>query len=308
MKLRQLRCLCAVVDAGLNISRAAAMLHATQPAISKQLMQLEDELGAPLLLRQQGRIVALTEAGERALHWARRTLQDADNVRAAAADQPGEIAGSFTLATSHTHANYLLPPAVAAFFRRYPKVRLNLLQGPLDHLADLVSDGRAVAAITHAPHDVPPEMIVIPFRTSEMVLVTLPGHPLLRQRTLTLEAIAQYPLIINNSAMPAGTHILRAFQRVGLQPHVSVMALDGDIVKTYVSAGAGIGIIPSLAFSAQRDRGLRMRSLGHLFEPTLSGLLLRPQSYLQQYILYFFSQLDPTLTPERIQARLFHDT
>src|SRR5689334_3041354 len=104
MKLRQLQCLCAVVDAGFNISRAAGNLHATQPAISKQLRQFEEELGVDLLLRQTGRPISLTQAGERTLLWARRALQPSDNIRGIAREDRMGGEGSIALATSHAHA------------------------------------------------------------------------------------------------------------------------------------------------------------------------------------------------------------
>ena len=119
MKLRQLQCLCAVVDAGFNISRAATHLHATQPAVGKQLRQFEEELGVDLLLRQSGRAVALTEAGERTAAWARRALQCAQNIRAVAQESRGNKGGSIVLATSHAHAKYVLLPAIVAFTRRF---------------------------------------------------------------------------------------------------------------------------------------------------------------------------------------------
>src|SRR5918992_3645250 len=99
MKLRQLQCLCAVVDAGFNISRAATNLHATQPAVGKQLRQLEEELGVDLLVRQTGRAVGLTEAGDRTVAWARRALQCAQNIRALTQESRGQNGGTIALAT-----------------------------------------------------------------------------------------------------------------------------------------------------------------------------------------------------------------
>src|SRR4051812_29255941 len=148
MKLRQLQCFCAVVDAGFNISRAAEVLHATQPAISKQLRHFEEELGTDLLLRQGGRPVALTEAGIRALVWVRRALQCSDDIKALGSSDSHETDGSIALATSHAHASYVLLPAIVAFNRRRPRVRMTVFMGTPEEVTELVREGKAAIGVT----------------------------------------------------------------------------------------------------------------------------------------------------------------
>jgi LysR family cys regulon transcriptional activator len=295
MKLRQLQCLCAVVDAGFNISRAAAILHATQPAVGKQVRELESELGIDLLHRQCGRAIGLTDGGERALAWARRALQCAENIKAVARENGDQSGGSIVLATSHAHATHVLLPAIVAFSRRFPKVSMNVLQGTPDHVAELVRDGSAALGITHLPAQVPKELLVVPFLTSPRVLVVPQGHPLLKEKTLTLEKLAAHPVIAPYSSRPEGARILRKFQEANLQVNLVVQALNADVVKTYVGAGLGVGIIPAFSYSARRDRGLRMREVGHLFDPAVSVLLLRRHSHLQHYVYSFIAQLDAAL-------------
>ncbi|QDL38566.1 LysR substrate-binding domain-containing protein [Rhodoferax sediminis] len=307
MKLRQLQCLCAVVDAGFNISRAASVLHATQPAVSKQLRQFEEELGVDLLLRQRGRPVALTEEGQRTLLWARRALQAADNIRGIAREGRGGGEGSIALATSHAHANHLLLPAIVAFSRRFPKVRITVLQGTPGQIAELVRDGKATLGVTHAPEQLPRETVPVPFLTSPRVLVTPPGHPLLKTKALTLEKIAQSALIVQHSARPRGSRIVRKFVEAGLEVNVVVQALDSDVIKTYVGAGLGVGIIPAFTWSASRDRAVRARDVGHLFEPSESVVLLRRQSHLQKYVYRFLEELHPSLEQRRLEQLVFED-
>jgi DNA-binding transcriptional LysR family regulator len=305
MKLRQLQCLCAVVDAGFNISRAATVLHATQPAISKQLRQFEEELGVDLLQRQGGRPVAMTETGDRVLAWARKSLQCADNIRAVARSGAGDAGGTITLATSHTHANYLLLPAIVAFQRRFPLVRINVQLGSPNQVAELVRDGKASIGVTHLPEEVPKEVLAAPFLTSPRVLVLPPAHPLLKERArLTLEKLAPHPIILLHSSRPLGARILRKFQQAGLDPNVVVQALDADVIKNYVAAGLGMGIIPAFAFSSAKDRGLRSRDVAHLFDPSESAVLLRRHSQLPKYLYEFMEQLDPALEFRRIEARV----
>lgn len=305
MKLRQLQCLCAVVDCGFNISRAAILLHATQPAVSKQLRQFEEELGTDLVLRQGGRPVGLTEAGERTLLWARRALQCADNIRMLAKERSGEDGGTLALATSHSHAKHLLLPAIVAFCRKFPRVRINVLQGTPDEAADLVRGGKAAMAVTHEPADLPRETIAVPFLSSSRLLVTPPGHPLLKAKALTLEALAPYPLILHRSSRPGGPRIERQFREAGLQAHVAVQALDADVIKTYVAAGLGVGIIPAFSFHPGQDRGLRARDVAHLFNPAVSMVVLRRHSHLPKFIYQFLAELEPSLERQRLEQLVF---
>ena len=305
MKLRQLQCFCAVVDAGFNISRASAVLHATQPAVGKQLRQLEEELGADLLLRQGGRLLGLTDAGERTLPWARQALQSADNIRVAAQEGTGDTRGTIELATTHTHANYVLLPAILAFTRRFPQVHIGLQQGTPEQVAELVRDGKVALGVVHPPAQLPREIVAVPFFLSRLVLVMPLNHPLLKEKALTLEKLASYPLIVQNPARPQGAKILRQFQQAGLQVNLAVQALDADVMKTYVAAGLGIAVIPAFTYSAKNDRGLRVRDVDHLFGPTPSAVLLKRQSYLKHFVYAFLEQLDPTLARGRVEALIF---
>lgn len=302
MKLRQMQCLCALVDAGFNISRAATRLHATQPAVGKQLRQFEDELGVSLMLRQGGRPVALTEPGERVLSWSRRALQCADNIRAVAKEGSGEGGGSLTLATSHTHANYILLPALLAFGKLYPQVKVNVLQGAPEQVADLVHQGKVALGVAHMPPELPGDVVAAPFLTSARLLVAPVGHPVLKAGKPTLERLAAYPLILQRSSRPEGPRIVRTFQAAGLDVHVAVQVLDADVIKTYVRAGLGIGIIPAFSHSPSRDRGLSVRDVSHLFDDAVSAVLLRRQSYLPGYVYAFLERLAPALERRQLEA------
>jgi LysR family transcriptional regulator, cys regulon transcriptional activator len=306
MKLRQLQCLCAVVDAGFNISRAAATLHATQPAVGQQLRQLEQEVGIDLLLRQRGRPVALTPAGERTIGWARRSLQCAENFRAAArSTRGGDAGGTIALLTTHTIASYLLPAALVAFTAAFPRIHVSVLQGLHDQVGQLVRDAKVSFGLTHQPRDVPADVVAVPFRTLELALVAPAGHPLLRRRELTLERIAAYPLIAQNPWRPQGAGILARFREAGLELDLRIDAPDADAVKSYVRAGLGVAVIPAFTYSAQADRGLRIRDASHLFDASVAAVLLKRDSHLPDYVYAFLEMLEPALQRRRIESLVF---
>ena len=129
MNLQQLRYLCAIVDHGLNVSDAAEALFTSQPGISKQVRQLEDELGVPVFVRHGKRLSALTPAGAAVVATARRALREVENLRRVGADFKSEDSGVLAIATTHTQARYVLPPVISRFAARYPKVKVVLHQG-----------------------------------------------------------------------------------------------------------------------------------------------------------------------------------
>ncbi|HSV83384.1 MAG TPA: LysR substrate-binding domain-containing protein [Ramlibacter sp.] len=305
MKLRQLQCLCAVVDAGFNISRAATVLHATQPAVAKQLRLLEEELGAELFVRQSTRPVRLTEAGAHTEVWARRAMQCTENIRAGVRENQGESGGSIQLATSHAHAKYVLLPAIAAFNRRYPKVRIQVLQGQPHQVAELVHEGKVMLGVTHLPPELPNDLVAVPFMSSQRVVVAPPGHQVFEEPTLTLESLARYPIIVQRSVRPQGARIIQRFRAAGLEVRPAVESLDVDIVKSYAAAGLGVGIIPSFGFVPELDQGLRARDAGHLFEGTVSVLLVRRNTLLQKYVYAMLELVDPGLERRRLEALIF---
>jgi DNA-binding transcriptional LysR family regulator len=258
-----------------------------------------------LLLRQVGRPVALTDASDQTLVWARRALQCADNIRQIAREGKDEASGTIALATTHTHANYLLLPAIVVFCKRYPGVRITVLQGTPDEVARLVRDGKAALAVTHEPGDLPGETVSLPFLASRRMVVAPVGHRVLKEKTLTLEKLAAHPLIIPRSSRPDGPRIVQKFEQAGLVPHVAMQAIDADVTKTYVLSGLGIGVIPEFSYPATKDRGLRVLEAGHLFGPAVSVVVLRRQSHLQKSVLQFLEELDPALDRHRIEQVVF---
>src|SRR4030066_1970559 len=147
MNLQQLRFLNQIVRQGLKISDAASALYTSQPGISKQIRQLEEELDIEIFVRNGKRIVSLTEPGKAGLAIAQRMLHDAENLKQAAQEFHSQDSGHLTIATTHTQARYALPPVVKQFIRRYPKVQLGLHQGNPTQIAEQVLNGEADIAI-----------------------------------------------------------------------------------------------------------------------------------------------------------------
>ena len=147
MKLIQLRYLVAVSENDLNITHAARVLHAAQPGVSKQLKQLEDELGFALFERKGRALIRPTDAGSKVIDRASQIVRQARSIKALAAELRRDDAGSLSIATTHTQARYVLPQVLKRFRDRYPKVRLHLHQGNSEQIADLATTDRIDFAI-----------------------------------------------------------------------------------------------------------------------------------------------------------------
>src|SRR5438270_8311982 len=115
VNIQQLRYLCAIVDHGLNVSDAAEALFTSQPGVSKQIRQLEDELGVPVFIRQGKRLASLTDAGAAVVETARRALKEIENLKRLGAEYRRDDAGTLSIATTHTQARYVLPPILRDF-------------------------------------------------------------------------------------------------------------------------------------------------------------------------------------------------
>jgi DNA-binding transcriptional LysR family regulator len=209
MTLTQLRYLIAIADSGLNITLAAERVHATQPGLSKQLRQLEDELGFQLFVRKGKSLDAVTHAGQHVLERARTILAEAANIRSIAANLRNEARGELRIATTHTQARFALPPAIGALNQRYPQVSVHLQPGrDAEVLAQLEARRVDLAVVSSA--GAPPAVgIALPAYRWQRVILAPQGHPLTKRKKLpTLDELATLPLVSYESSLKAVTSCL----------------------------------------------------------------------------------------------------
>jgi LysR family transcriptional regulator, cys regulon transcriptional activator len=201
MTLVQLRYLVAIADAGLNITLAAQHVHATQPGLSKQLKQLEDELGFRLFTRKGKSLDAVTHAGRQVLERARIILAEAANIRAIAANLRHEAHGQLRIATTHTQARFALPAALAAFNLAYPQVTVHLQPGRDADVLALLEAGRVDMAVISTAGAPPTVGIALPAYRWHRVVLAPSDHALAgRSRPPTLAELATLPLISYDSS------------------------------------------------------------------------------------------------------------
>jgi LysR family transcriptional regulator, cys regulon transcriptional activator len=301
MNLHQLRFVREAVRQNFNLTEAAKALYTSQPGVSKAIIELEEELGVDIFTRHGKRIRGLTEPGRAVLRSVELIMQEIDGLKRIGKEFAAQDSGSFTIATTHTQARYSLPKVVQAFTQKYPKVRLSLLQGNPKQVSEMVLKDQAdIAIATEAIANVD-GLVTLPCYQWEHVVVVPPEHPLLKAKVMTLEEIAAYPLITYDSAFAGRAKIDHAFSIRGLKPDVLLEAIDADVIKTYVELGMGVGIIAGLAYDAERDKGLRAVSAGHLFGTNVSRVALKQGAYLRSYVYSFIELMTPTLTRKLVE-------
>ena len=304
MNLQQLRYLCAIVDHGLNVSDAAAALFTSQPGISKQVRQLEDEIGVPVFVRHGKRLSALTPAGQAVVATARRALREIENLRRVGAEFKSEDTGVLAIATTHTQARYVLPRVIRDFAARYPRVKVVLHQGNPLQVADHTARGDVDVGIATEALTSFPELVALPcYEWNRSVLVPN-GHPLAAVKPLTLAALVRHPIITYDFAFTGRSQINAAFDAEGLAPNVVLTALDADVIKTYVELGMGVGIVATMAYDPVRDTGLERLDASHLFAPSITRLALRRDGFLRGYVYEFIARFAPALDRRAVDAAL----
>lgn len=303
MNFQQLRSVRETVRCGFNLTEVAHALHTSQPGVSRQIRELEEELGIELFVRAGKRLTGLTDPGQHVLPIIERILLDSANLRKAGQEFVAQQNGQLSIAATHSQARYALPEAVQAFRLQFPNVKLNLHQGSPRQVAEMLLSGEAdvgIATEALAQYDA---LIALPcYRWTHSVLVP-PGHPLL-DAPLTLERLAAWPLITYDNGFTGRTHIDEAFTQRKLNPHIVLSAMDADVIKTYVELGMGAGIVASIAYEAERDTGLRAIDAGHLFGINLTRLAVRRGSYLRGYVYAFIESFAPTLNRAIVEKAL----
>lgn len=301
MKLQQLRYLVAINRNQLNISAAAEALYTSQPGISKQIRQLEDELGVELFERSGKHLVSLTPIGQQIIEKAEAVLQEVQNIKVLAEEYSDDKRGTLSIATTDTQARYKLPAVVEKFHQRYPDVALQIHQGSPDQIVQLVSDGIADFAIATEAPELFEEFIMLPCYYWHRCLIVRPDHPLAQLEKVTIKTLSEYPLVTHVFGFTGNSRLDEAFRSARLQPNVAFTATDTDMIKTYVRLGLGVGIIARMAYNAESDHDLHQLDASYLFTPSMTKLGFRRGTQLRGYMYDFINFFAPHLTPDTVR-------
>ncbi len=250
MELRHLRYFEAVARYS-HVTKAAAELHIAQPALSKQISQLEQELGVALFDRV-GRNVRLTEAGEALLPHARAVMAQVEAGRAEMAERIGLRRGRATIGTPPTVGTKLLPPVLAAFNRQYPGIELRLHEAGVQTLLDLLETGLTDVAVVTLPVE-DEQLTVMPLFTEEMVVAVWREHHLAGQEQVEIRQLQHEPWVLSPQNYELREATLSACLAAGFAPHVVLDGGETDTLLRFVAAGIGVALVPRLAMLGASD-------------------------------------------------------
>lgn len=306
MKLQQLRYALAVAENGLNITAAAERLHTSQPAVSKQLRALEDELGLKLFIRRGKSLTEITVEGREVIERAAVIMREVENIRRIAKNIQKDNRGVLSIGTTHTQARYVLPPAIAKFRADYPDVSLSMHQGTSEQLADMVEADRVEFVIATGGEALFPNLLRLPCYHWDRVILVPADHPLTQlDRPVTLHDLARYPLVTYVFSERGESSFRRAFEREGLEPDVAFTARDADVIKTYVRLGIGVGVVAAMAVDPE-DTALVALDAAGLFPRVTTWIGFRRETVLRDFmydfIAVFAGHLDPWTVRRLVQA------
>ena len=308
MNFQQLRSVRETVRQGFNLTGVAAVLHTSQPGVSRQIRELEEELGIELFHRAGKRLTGLTPPGQAVLPIVERLLLEAENLKRAGEDFASADRGTLTIATTHSQARYALPPAVRDFSAAHPNVVLRLHQGSPRQVAEMLLSGEADIGIATEVMSEYGELVALPSYSWTHSVVVPKSHALTalaeRGEALTLEQLAQFPIITYDSGYTGRRHIDEAFESRGIRLNPVLSAMDADVIKTYVELGVGVGIIASIAIDDERDTRLQAIDARHLFATNTTHVAVRRGAYLRSYTYEFIRCFAPPLTRALVDQAL----
>lgn len=302
MKLQQLRYIWEVARNDLNVSATAERLHTSQPGVSKQIRLLEDELGVQIFLRAGKQFTDITPAGQQIIALAGRIMAEAENIKRISREHTDQRRGSLSIATTHTQARYVLPEVIRKFIARYPEVALHMHQGSPSQIAELAAEHAVDFAIATEALELYQGLVMLPCYRWNRSIVVPPGHPLTRVTRISLQELAEYPLVTYVFGFTGRSQLDEAFRRESLVPKVVFTATDADVIKTYVRLGLGVGIVASLSFDAGQDQDLVAIDASHLFDYSVTRIGFSRGSFLRRYMYDFMELFAPHLTRELVDA------
>jgi LysR family cys regulon transcriptional activator len=230
---------------------------------------------------------------------ATQVLRQTSVIKQIADECSNEASGELTIATTHTQARYALPSVIQEFRRKYPEVALHMKQGTPAQIAELAASGAADFAIATEGMELFKDLVMMPCYEWNRSVVVPKGHPLaakaVRPNTLTLQDIADYPIVTYVFGFTGRSRLDDAFQAVSLTPNVVFTATDTDVIKTYVRLGFGVGIIASMAYDESQDSDLVRIDASHLFASSVTHIGFRRGTFLRRYMLDLIQSFAPHL-------------
>lgn len=249
----------------LSFTKAAEVLHMTQPAVTFQIRQLEEQFDTRLFDRAHNR-VSLTEAGHVAFEFTETIFEKYSEMENAIREITGSISGSLTLGASTTIAEYMLPSLLGDFNAKNPEVLLRLRVSNTDGIVSMVENNVIDLGVVEGPVT-NKNLLVEVCRKDDLVVVVPPDHKLAKKKSVTVEEMLEYPFICREEGSGTREVISEHLKAQGLGKHALKACLElgsPEAVKGAIEAGMGLSVLSSVSISKELKLG------------TLKGVPLNP--------------------------------
>lgn len=244
MDFKQLRTFLAIVETG-NVTRAAQLLNIVQPAVSRQLRLLEEDVGRALFDRTR-RGMQLTTSGKTLVEYARRALNELDRARAEINPQQVGVGGIVTIGLLPSTSDLLAGPLVSRITSQYPGIKIRIAVGYAGTLQAWLESGEVDAALLYEPNNTD-SILMQPLIEESMCVVGLPKKGFAWSKTLSLRELVCTPMILPSA--PHGIRMLvdHACMQLGIQLAVVAETNAMSVQKSLVLGGHGVTILPLIA-------------------------------------------------------------
>jgi len=250
--LRQLEILQAIAETG-SFTACGRKLRVSQSAISRQVLILEEELGEPLFLRV-GRQVRMTPAAESLVQLGQRVFQDIRDTVGSMTDRSGSLRGTLRLAGGMTVCLYMFPPLLKHLKKVHPQLDVRLTVATALRSVDEIRAGRVDAGLLTLPVE-ESDLITLPVLREELLLVTMPTHPLAKRRRILPGDLAGQPFVLFEAGSATRRVIDSFFVMEKIEPTIVMDTENVEIIKAMVKTGLGIAIVPYQAIAREVRAG-----------------------------------------------------
>jgi DNA-binding transcriptional LysR family regulator len=256
-----------------SFSKASEQLFVTQPAISKRVASLEDELGTRLFNRI-ARKISLTEAGKQLLPKAQDLVHQAEDMQRYASNLTEDISGNLSVAIAHHIGLHRMPPMLKEFNLRHPKVTLDIRFEDSDQAYTAVEHGDIEFAVITLPKTLPDKLTKETVWLDELDIMVSKDHVLAGQAALTLAMLSEYPCVLTSPDTETHQVIRREFQAQGLSINVQMQTNNLEILKMLTVAGLGWSLLPK----TMSDKSLKTLNVGLELSRELGLVIHRKRS------------------------------
>lgn len=268
-----------------SFTKAAAATYRTQSALSQQIKSLEQELECQLFERVGKRKLRLTFAGERFFKFAEGLLEKYDHLTEELNELKGLQKGRLRVAAPFTTLYHLFPETLKSYTRKFPYVELTILDRSQERVIELVKDGDIDFGLV-LESEAPKDLSALRWKKVETVLMIPPGHPLEEAKRVSLEQIAEHPLILppKSARATCRRRLEEGFQKLGLEYRIVMESSNVELSSMYVEMGLGISFATIVRdLPALKQRKLVFLPMDRLFKPDYIAVVTRKDKIVSQH-------------------------